>query len=234
MPTFAWLLLFSPALPTPQDEPALGTGCCWAGWEVLSVFSNCSCLWGWERVSQTQLFEPRTPGPHSEETGRHMGSSLSCCGPCRGWGLLTCFAITSLSMGGTGCLGARASMELPRASQAPQPGMLFKASEDHSFPQLWTRDEKWGAGKGQPRRAAHFSGGKKVPSQTHNLTSMHMALTSILMVRLRPVGWSKTSGQGTDAVPSGHTDGGILRLAFHMGDQEPERVFTLLQVAVPL
>ena len=63
---------------------------------------------------------------------------------------------------------------------------------------------------------------------------MHMALTSILMVRLRPVGWSKTSGQGTDAVPSGHTDGGILRLAFHMGDQEPERVFTLLQVAVPL
>lgn len=147
MPTFAWLLLFSPALPTPQDEPALGTGCCWAGWEVLSVFSNCSCLWGWERVSQTQLFEPRTPGPHSEETGRHMGLSLSCCGPCRGWGLLTCFAITSLSMGGTGCLGSRASMELPRASQAPQPGMLFKASEDHSFPQLWTRDRGGGRGK---------------------------------------------------------------------------------------
>lgn len=45
-------------------------------------------------------------------------------------------------------MGARASMDLPRASQAPQPGMLFKASEDHSSPQLWTRDEV-GGGRGE-------------------------------------------------------------------------------------
>lgn len=210
MPTLAWLL-FLPALPTPQDEPALGTGCCWAGWEVLSVFSNCSCLWGWERVSQTQLFEPRTPGPHSEETGRRMGSSPSCCGPCRGWGLLTCFAITSLSMGGTGCLGARASMALPRASQAPQPGMLFKASEDHSSPQLWTRDERWGVGKGQPRRAHRAPRGQIEAS------------------------WLVKNKWTGDCCCSLWAHGSwILRLAFHTGDQEPESVFTLLQVALPL
>lgn len=102
-------------------------------------------------------------------------------------------------------------MELPRASQAPQPGMLFKASEDHSSPQLWTR---------------HEVGGGERPAKK--------GLTEFLTVSFRPVGWSRTSGQGTDAAPSGHTDGGILRLAFHMGDQEPESVFTLLQVAVPL
>lgn len=59
-------------------------------------------------------------------------------------------------------------------------------------------------------------------------------LTELLVVRFRPTGWSRTSGQGDCAAPSGHMEGGILRLAFHMGDQEPERVFTLLEVAVPL
>ena len=32
--------------------------------------------------------------------------------------------------------------------------------------------------------------------------------TELLVVRLRPVGWSRTSGQGTAAAPSGHTEAG--------------------------
>ena len=115
-------------------------------------------------------------------------------------------------MGGTGCLGARASMDLPRATQAPQPGMLFKASRDHSSPQLWTRDERWGAGKGQPRRDSQSSS----QSDLGQLAGLEQV------------------DKGTCAAPSGHMEGGILRLAFHMGDQEPESVFTLFEVAVPL
>lgn len=45
VPALAWLL-FSPVLPGPWTEPAPGMGSVWAGWEVLSVFLNCSCLWG--------------------------------------------------------------------------------------------------------------------------------------------------------------------------------------------
>lgn len=58
------------------------------------MFFNCSYLWGWERVSQTQLFEPRTPRPNLRETEAH-GLVTVFLWAMLGLELLTCFAITN-------------------------------------------------------------------------------------------------------------------------------------------
>lgn len=56
-------------------------------------------------------------------------------------------------------------MDLPRASQAPQPGMLFKASEDHSSPQLWTRDEVGGGARGKASQEGPHSSSRSALGQ---------------------------------------------------------------------
>lgn len=57
-------------------------------------------------------------------------------------------------------------------------------------------------------------------------------LMEFFVVRLRPIGWSRTKGQefsekSTLSALSGHMAGGILRSAFPIGDEEPKSVHTL-------
>lgn len=98
----------------------------------------------------------------------------------------------------------------PTLAKHAQPRMLFKASEDHGYPQLWTTEENGGNGE------RLWGGG----------------LMEYFVGRLRPIGWSRTKGQefceqSTFPAPSGHMAGGILRSAFPIGDKEPKSVHTL-------
>lgn len=103
-------------------------------------------------------------------------------------------------------------MDLPRASQAPQPGMLFKASEDHSSPQLWTRDEVGGWG-GKASQEGPHSSSRSALGQLAGPEQVDRGLT------LLPLGTRMVESSGWPST---------------WEIQEPESVFTLLQAAVPL